>query len=246
MFNLKRKSDKGPVDYTVVHRPRVTKRMHLELDGDGGLVLVTPKSWSRALIKKTVAQNSQQISRFMARAAKQQLQPLQYRLGAQHLYLGQPTTLLLIKPGTPVSHLPLTDLAGSANVLNLPCGSSDPAIVKQALQRYYRQQATHLFGDRLKLIAERAHWVQHAEIPLSIRRMKRTWGNCSSSGKIKLNVHLIKAPLEIVDSVIAHELCHLKEMNHSKRFYALLQELNPDWLMHRAFLRANGFRYLQE
>ena len=74
--------------------------------------------------------------------------------------------------------------------------------------------------------------------------MKRTWGNCSSGGVIKLNTHLIKAPLLIIDSVIAHELCHLEEMNHSKAFYALLERLNPHWRQNRAWLRSEGNNYL--
>ena len=74
--------------------------------------------------------------------------------------------------------------------------------------------------------------------------MKRTWGNCSSKGVIKLNTHLIKAPLAVIDSVIAHELCHLEEMNHGKGFYSLLEQLNPNWHQDRARLRTEGFSYL--
>jgi predicted metal-dependent hydrolase len=74
--------------------------------------------------------------------------------------------------------------------------------------------------------------------------MKRTWGNCSSKGVIKLNTHLVKAPLSVLDSVIAHELCHLEEMNHGRAFYALLGRLNPDWREDRAKLQLEGNRYL--
>jgi len=81
-------------------------------------------------------------------------------------------------------------------------------------------------------------------IPLKLRKMKRTWGNCSSKGVIKLNTHLVKAPLQLVDAVIAHELCHLREMNHGRAFYALLQDLNPNWREDRRRLRSEGGIYL--
>ena len=79
---------------------------------------------------------------------------------------------------------------------------------------------------------------------MKLRRMKRTWGNCSSKSVIKLNTNLIKAPLPLIDSVIAHELCHLQEMNHGKAFYALLDGLNPDWRQDRMVLRSEGNIYL--
>jgi predicted metal-dependent hydrolase len=75
--------------------------------------------------------------------------------------------------------------------------------------------------------------------------MKRTWGNCSSSGVIKLNTHLVKAPLDIIDSVIAHELCHLEEMNHGRAFYVLLESLNPNWRRDRLKLRSDGYFYFR-
>ena len=241
MFNLNIKSRNDPLEYTLAHRPRVTKRLHLELDERGGLVIVAPKHWSGALIRKTIAQNSGKISRFMARATHQQLAPLGYEQDARHLYLGERIPLTLREHSQPASQLQLCE-----NLLNLQVSGSDPAVIKKALQYWYRQRASLVFSERMQLIAARTCWARDADIPLSIRRMKRTWGNCSSAGKIKLNVHLIKAPIEIVDSVIAHELCHLREMNHSKRFYALLGTISPDWRQHRSILRANGPRYLQE
>ena len=241
MFNLKLKSRNDPLEYTLAHRPRVTRRLHLELDECGGLVIVAPKHWSDTLIRKTIAQNTDKISRFMARATRQQLDPLAYASSASHLYLGELYSLALGERD-PQDSQP----QHSENVLNLPVSDNDPEAIKTALQYWYRQRAALVFGERLTLIAARTSWANGIDIPLSIRRMKRTWGNCSSSGKIKLNVHLVKAPIEIVDSVIAHELCHLKEMNHSKRFYALLETINPDWRNHRFILRADGHRYLQE
>jgi len=59
--------------------------------------------------------------------------------------------------------------------------------------------------------------------------MKKQWGSCSPQGTILLNPYLIKAPRECIDYVVLHELCHLKEHNHSPRYYRLLSQLMPDW-----------------
>ena len=119
-----------------------------------------------------------------------------------------------------------------------------PEKIRLSLQHWYQGQALAVFGQRLQAIARRVVWAGDREIPLKLRRMKRTWGNCSSTGVIKLNTHMVKAPLRLVDSVIAHELCHLEVMNHSREFYRLLQSLNPNWRHDRACLRAQGFIYL--
>ena len=76
--------------------------------------------------------------------------------------------------------------------------------------------------------------------------MKRTWGTCSREGVIRLNTHLVKAPPEALDYVIAHEVCHLREMNHGRAFYELQDGLYPDWKTQRQHLRDHGHQYTQE
>ena len=62
-----------------------------------------------------------------------------------------------------------------------------------------------------------------------IRLQKTRWGSCSRDGNLNFNCLLVLMPLEILDSVVVHELCHRKHMNHSKQFYAFLTMLMPDW-----------------
>ena len=59
--------------------------------------------------------------------------------------------------------------------------------------------------------------------------MRKQWGSCSPKGVVSLNPHLVKAPRDCIDYVLVHELAHLKEHNHSKRFYGLLDRNMPDW-----------------
>jgi hypothetical protein len=68
--------------------------------------------------------------------------------------------------------------------------------------------------------------------------MEKRWGSCSPSGQISLNPSLIKAPVHCVEYVLTHELCHLLEHNHSKRFYALLDRQRPGWRKHKNELDA--------
>jgi len=232
------------LEYTIAHRPRVTKRLHMELDEQGGLVIVAPKHWSKAHISATLSQNTGSVARFLASARKRQLQPLQYVQGEQHLFLGVSYSLVVVQAATRKPRgRPRVMLSG--HELQVNTVQSGANAIKSALNTWYRRQAMNIFTERIQIIAQKAPWAVGRTLPLKLRSMQRTWGNCSAKGVIKLNSHLIKTPLPIADAVIAHELCHLKEMNHSKAFYALLEGLNPNWRQDRAILRSQGHIYLR-
>ncbi|MDX2481494.1 MAG: SprT family zinc-dependent metalloprotease [Desulfuromusa sp.] len=239
MRRLTFKTLAGPLEYTITNRPRVTRRLHMEIDEQGGLVVVAPRNWSKAHISATLTQNISRVERFLIRARQRQRQPVLYTNGELHFYLGERYPLV-VNPGAGLK----ASVVFGENELRVSTRQCDPESIRLALQGWYLKQARKVFSARMQTVVARADWLDDRPIPLKLRRMKRTWGNCSSSGVIKLNTHLIKAPLPILDSVIAHELCHLKEMNHGKKFYALLARLNPNWQQDRALLRSEGNLYL--
>jgi predicted metal-dependent hydrolase len=228
------------LEFTIAHRPRVTKRLHLELDARGGLVIVAPKHWSKAHISETLSRNTTRVARFLANARERLLPPLQYIQGEKHLYIGESYPLVIHKGSKRKARTEISNRAIQISTTN-----SEPVAIKTALAAWYRQQALAVFSERMSAIALKAPWVTNKVVPLTLRNMRRTWGNCSSKGAIKLNTHLIKTPLSLIDSVIAHELCHLEEMNHGKDFYSLLESLNPNWHQDRTMLRSQGYIYLR-
>ncbi|MET4569110.1 M48 metallopeptidase family protein [Rhodanobacter soli] len=70
--------------------------------------------------------------------------------------------------------------------------------------------------------------------PMRLQAMKTQWGSCSPTGKITLNLWLLKAPRDYIDYVIFHELCYLKEHNHSPRLFKLLYRHVPTWRQRKA------------
>lgn len=81
---------------------------------------------------------------------------------------------------------------------------------------------------------------------ISIRRQRTRWGSCSSRGNLNFNCLLMLTPPEVLDSVIVHELCHRKEMNHSPAFYALVLQAYPQYESCRQWLKENGSRILEK
>lgn len=211
----------------------------MELDELGGLVIIAPRHWSKTHISKVLSQNTSRVERFLTRARQRQFEPLCYGNGSPHLYLGGRYPLV-ITPGS--GRKPSVSFTGQEIQVQSRLHATE--VIRKGLQDWYHTRAMKVLNARLQTLAGRADWVRNTPVPLKLRRMKRTWGNCSSGGLIKLNTHLIKAPLPVIDSVIAHELCHLQEMNHGKAFYALLERLNPNWRADRLRLRSEGNAYL--
>lgn len=233
--------NKQLIEYQIQHRPAVTRRIHLELNDNGSLRIIAPRSMSRRAIHKTLQQKVSRVARFLVEArTRQNERPVHCHVsGEMHLFLGQNYPLELIaKPGKR-SCVDLID--GRIRII---MADTRAKAVRNRLDRWYRQQAREHFRARLERISSFAAWTNGKIPPIRLRKMKRTWGSCSAAGIITLNPLLVKAPPECVDYVIAHELCHLQEHNHGKPFYALQAQLFPGWREAKASLQDRAHIYL--
>lgn len=112
-----------------------------------------------------------------------------------------------------------------------------------ALVAWYRREARGVFESRV------AYWAERFELApgkVSVREQRTRWGSCSYRGDLSFNWRLVLAPEWVLDSIVVHELCHIEELNHSDRFWALLDERFPrheeasEWLReHGAALRVS-------
>ena len=75
---------------------------------------------------------------------------------------------------------------------------------------------------------------------IEIRDQRTRWGSCSTRGTLSFNWRLVLAPFDVLDYVVVHELCHLREPNHSSRFWRLVEARRPDWRTHRDWLHQHG------
>ena len=104
------------------------------------------------------------------------------------------------------------------------------------------EKAWEIIPNRVSFYAERLG-VDYARI--AVRCQRTRWGSCSSKGNLNFNCLLVLLPTEVMDSVIAHELCHRKHMNHSTAFYDELYRLFPNYKRCSDWLRENGGAYLE-
>ena len=102
--------------------------------------------------------------------------------------------------------------------------------VKNILNKWFLKQAEIVFAERLKFnFTIFSRWYQYQFPTLKLRKMKSRWGSMSNYGNMTLNTILIHTPIECIDYVIMHELCHLRYKNHGTRFYQLQSKVNPDF-----------------
>lgn len=112
-----------------------------------------------------------------------------------------------------------------------------PADAPRVLENALREKARALFGERL------AHYARQLGVsppPLALSSARTRWGSCNLRTGIRLNWRLIHFPPHLIDYVVAHELSHLREMNHSPRFWAIVGTLYPDYTEARHQLKAQA------
>lgn len=105
------------------------------------------------------------------------------------------------------------------------------------LENRYKNAAREYIPKRVEHYATLIG-VSYAKI--SIRDQKTRWGSCSSSGMLSFNYKLIMAPPRVLDYIVVHELCHRIEMNHSKAFWNLVEEVIPEYKEYQHWLKING------
>ena len=114
--------------------------------------------------------------------------------------------------------------------------SAEPAFTPEQL----RQLAEAARQDLPRRAARFAPLVGVSFGHITIRAQKSRWGSCSTKGNLNFNCLLMLCPEEVRDYVVVHELCHRKEMNHSRRFWQELARVLPEYEQQRQWLKSNG------
>ena len=113
----------------------------------------------------------------------------------------------------------------------------DPKFTGRKVTDFLKRQARQ---DLTKAVNQHAKSLGVKPKSITLRDTTSRWGSCSSSGALNFSWRIILAPPEVLDYLAAHEVAHLREMNHSDRFWALVEDICPDMNTHKAWLRSHG------
>lgn len=195
---------------------------------DDGLRVAAPKHAPIAEIEGFIREKASWV---MSRLSKWRAAPkppvVNWSNGATIALLGLPVTIDLL-PGRRDINLE----NGQLGIGLAPRG--EPAAVRKRGIAWIREYAHALLGERLALYATSLGVPSPA---LSLSSARTQWGLCQANGRVRLNWRLVHLPMHLIDYVVAHELAHLREMNHSARFWAVVGGLYPDYKQARTELR---------
>jgi predicted metal-dependent hydrolase len=222
------------IEYRLERRQRATLEITVEPDG---LVRVTAPS--NAPLEDIAARVRRRARWILAQQAsfsrfRPHTPPRIYVPGETHLYLGRQYRIRVVPPvvgksESTVSRTPSVKMArGFLEVRNVDF--NDSGTIEKHIKEWYRKRAQVQLPSRLEVNRQRFP-DPHAVQPTSLRlqRMRTRWGSMSLAGSLVLNPDLIRAPMDCIDYVVTHELCHLLVPNHGRQFFELQRLVMPDW-----------------
>jgi predicted metal-dependent hydrolase len=217
----------------VVKRSSVAKQVRFEVRNGRGLTVILPRRCNLDVLDEMLESKARWILDKMDRFVGQ-AQPAgngRLRFGDAVLYLGQEVRIVSCQG---IGSAESVELHGRTLMVHRDLECSDLELL---LERWYRAQAAGILEQKAYELAI-AFGVRYSRF--SIRGQRTRWASCSHKGTLSFNWRLIMAPEPVVDYVVMHEVAHLKEMNHTKRFWRLVAERCPSWREHKKWLDDHG------
>lgn len=206
------------IPYQLEHRPRRTVGLKITQQG---LVVHAPKRIVVQQLNQILLEKSHWILNKLAQREANQVHPIVWQMGEQLLYLGQDLTLEVHQN---TKNKALLHEAGRLVVAT--SAPENAMLIARKVVQWYQKQALQDFARRLQLLSAKLGVPTPA---LMLSNARTRWGSCNSRGEVRLSWRLLQAPPHIINYVICHELAHLKEMNHSAKFYAVVAQLFPEY-----------------
>ena len=229
------------MEYIIRRSPRA-KRIRLSLNPSGEVTLVLPR-----FVPELVGRQFAKAQWKWVERQRKKLPPVISSYQQTHLGSGSELvffdqkkySIKIFKTSKKRDRLKL-----AGEVLELYLGSTlepEQPRLRALVEKFYKQQARDYLTQRAE------YWAAQLGVKFNDLRIKNTtsrWGSCSSKGNLNFNWRIMLAPSEVVDYLVIHEVCHLKEMNHSPRFWALVESLDSDFKQHERYLKSHQHRLL--
>lgn len=216
------------------------KRLRLQVDSELKMTLVAPRLTPKFMMNLFIRQHEEWIGRQVKKInlKKAKAPKREYHAGEIFYYFGEKLNLVIKPHANKRPKVTVRDYSLNVWLYKGIAKADAKAALKKAVESFYKKKADEVIHDRLQFFNEQYGFIYNR---VTLRNQKSRWGSCSRLKNLNFNWRLIMAPIEVIDYVVVHELCHLKEMNHSSRFWKLVENTIPHYQSCRRWLRENHF-----
>lgn len=193
------------------------KKLSIHIDSFGFITVKAPKDTSKEMIVRAIEIKGKWILEKIHEmgVARETPKAREYHAQGKFLYLGKERFLHEL----------------------IETSELDEETLKRNLKKFYINSCKKIVGERIKIYQKQ---LKVNPKTIEIIESKAKWGSCSSDRKLTFNLRLAMAPIEFIDYVVIHELCHLLHMNHDRSFWRRVGSIMPDYKEKEAYLARNG------
>ena len=222
----------GQLNYQVIRSKKRRRTLSIRIKEDASIVISVPFATPKWEIERFIAKSQSWIRK---RLAERERQPGQnekvYRPGERFLYSGEWYPLEIEDEHH--HHQPPLRLSFGKFILRRDCIGK----AQQVFTDWYKKESRERIAERIDYYSNRFQLFPKG---VKITNARCRWGSCSAGNKLCFSWRVIMAPIKVLDYILIHELVHIKEKNHSKKFWGCLESFLPDYRGCRIWLKENG------
>ncbi|WP_170074841.1 M48 family metallopeptidase [Paraclostridium dentum] len=223
------------IRFNIIYRKR--KTMSLEIKRDGIINVIAPNGLDKTFIVDKVKNKSDWIIKKLdeIEVLNNNRYTRSYESGDIFLYLGNEYILEVLVDKTTIG----TSVSLENNKLIVRSNSNNKDVIQRALRNWYTDETLGITKERINYYKL---FFGDTVTSIKIKDQKSRWASCTYKNEILFNLRCSMMPIQIIDYIVVHEMCHMEHRNHSKDFYLAVERILPDYKERVKWLKNNGVR----
>lgn len=223
------------IRFNIIYRKR--KTMSLEIKRDGIINVIAPNGLDKTFIVDKVKNKSDWIIKKLdeIEVLNNNRYIRSYESGDIFLYLGNEYILEVLVDKSTIG----TSVSLENNKLIVRSNSNNKDVIQRALKNWYTDETLGIVKERINYYNL---FFEDTVTSIKIKDQKSRWASCTYKNEILFNLRCSMMPIQIVDYIVVHEMCHMEHRNHSKDFYLAVERILPDYKERVKWLKNNGVR----
>lgn len=223
------------IKFNIIYRKR--KTMSIEIKKDGIINVIAPNGLDKTFIVDKVKNKSDWIIKKLdeIEVLNNNRYIRSYESGDIFLYLGKEYILEVLVDKSIIG----TSVSLENNKLIVRSNSNNKDVIQRALKNWYTDETLGIVKERINYYNP---FFVDTVTAIKIKDQKSRWASCTYKNEILFNLRCSMMPIQIIDYIVIHEMCHMEHRNHSKDFYLAVERILPDYKERVKWLRNNGIR----